>query len=69
MLKSKSPRPPEVGVLNCDGPRDKNTGKHCDSRTESAQWASSVKIDAPNINVTKQIQILLLLNSFIDCCF
>ena len=44
MLKSNPPRPPEVRVLNCHRLSDKNTGKHCDSRTESAQLAGSVKI-------------------------
>ena len=40
----KTPGHPEVGVLNCQRPRDRQTDAHRNSMTESAQWANSVKI-------------------------
>ena len=40
----KSPGTPEVGVLNCHRPTDTQTDGHCNSMTEPAQWAESVKI-------------------------
>ena len=39
----RSPRPPEVGVLLLHIPTDRQTDRHGDSMTESAQWANSVR--------------------------
>ena len=43
-LEQKSPGHQKVRVLNCQRQTNKQTDGHCNSMTESAQWADSVKI-------------------------
>ena len=39
----RSPRPPEAGLSRCHKQTNRQTDGHCDSMTEWAQWADSVK--------------------------
>ena len=56
----RSQRPPEVGVSQRHRQTHKQTDKHGDSMTESAQWADSVKISL--LKFSTLIKLTLLSN-------